>query len=71
MFNYNKILFCKILIIFLALSILIIFNRTASGAGQETKHVKIGVLAKRSPERCLQKWGATAEYLSREIPGYS
>ncbi|MCK4303449.1 MAG: PAS domain S-box protein, partial [Candidatus Eisenbacteria sp.] len=30
--------------------------------------VKIGVLAKRGPERCLEKWGLTAEYLSKPIP---
>ena len=33
--------------------------------------VKIGVLAKRSPERCMEKWGATADYLTSEIPGRS
>ncbi|MBW1958395.1 MAG: response regulator [Deltaproteobacteria bacterium] len=30
--------------------------------------VKIGVLAKRGPERCLLNWMATAEYLSNSIP---
>ncbi|GAG17554.1 unnamed protein product, partial [marine sediment metagenome] len=33
--------------------------------------VKIGVLAKRGPERCLEKWGPTSEYLSAEIRGRS
>jgi signal transduction histidine kinase/ABC-type phosphate/phosphonate transport system substrate-binding protein len=35
------------------------------------KVVKIGVLAKRGRETCLQKWGPTADYLSRWIPGYN
>ena len=32
--------------------------------------IKIGVLAKRGPERCLQQWSATADYLSGQIPDY-
>lgn len=31
--------------------------------------VKIGVLAKRGAERCLEKWSPTAEYLTVNIPG--
>ncbi len=31
--------------------------------------VRIGVLVKRGPERCLEKWGPTAEYLTSELPG--
>lgn len=31
--------------------------------------VKIGVLAKRGTERCLEKWSPTAEYLTEKIPG--
>jgi len=34
-----------------------------------TPVVKIGVLAKRGPEICMKKWGPTAEYLSKRIPG--
>ena len=30
--------------------------------------IKIGVLAKRGPEQCLQEWGATADYLQLHIP---
>jgi signal transduction histidine kinase/DNA-binding response OmpR family regulator/ABC-type phosphate/phosphonate transport system substrate-binding protein/HPt (histidine-containing phosphotransfer) domain-containing protein len=33
--------------------------------------VKIGVLAKRGPEQCLEKWSLTAEYLSDRIPDTS
>ncbi|MBW2574453.1 MAG: PhnD/SsuA/transferrin family substrate-binding protein, partial [Deltaproteobacteria bacterium] len=35
----------------------------------EDNLVKIGVLAKRGPEMCLEKWSPTAEYLSAKIPG--
>jgi len=35
------------------------------------QRVRIGVLAKRGPERCMEKWRPTAEYLTDEIPGYS
>ena len=31
--------------------------------------VKIGVLAKRGPELCMEKWAPTAEYLTARIPG--
>jgi len=31
--------------------------------------VKIGVLAKRGTERCLEEWSPTADYLAENIPG--
>ncbi|MDY7011650.1 MAG: PhnD/SsuA/transferrin family substrate-binding protein, partial [Planctomycetota bacterium] len=33
--------------------------------------VRIGVLAKRGPQRCMEKWSLTAEYLSEQIPGHT
>jgi len=33
--------------------------------------IKIGVLAKRGPERCLSKWTPTAIYLTDKIPGHA
>jgi two-component system, cell cycle sensor histidine kinase and response regulator CckA len=36
-----------------------------------TDIVKIGVLAKRGPERCLERWESTADYLGEQIPEYS
>lgn len=33
--------------------------------------VRVGVLAKRGPERCLSRWSPTAEYLTEKIPGTS
>ena len=32
------------------------------------QQIRIGVLAKRSIGQCMEKWGPTAEYLTREIP---
>ena len=34
----------------------------------ETASVKIGVLAKRGPEQCLERWSSTARYLTERIP---
>jgi len=39
-----------------------------SAALAEDSIIKIGVLAKRGPERCIEKWSPTAEYLSNKIP---
>ena len=39
-----------------------------SAAEKADEQVRIGVLAKRGSERCLEQWGPTAEYLSRQIP---
>ena len=41
------------------------------GLPDEPQPVRIGVLAKRGAGQCVQKWGATAEYLAAEVPGYS
>ncbi len=43
----------------------------ALGVPENSKPVRIGVLAKRGAERCLEKWGPTADYLTGEIPGCS
>ncbi|MCK4658020.1 MAG: PhnD/SsuA/transferrin family substrate-binding protein [Phycisphaerae bacterium] len=43
----------------------------AHGQDREEGPIKIGVLAKRGPEKCLEKWGPTAEYLTHTIPGSS
>ncbi|RKX27107.1 MAG: hypothetical protein DRP45_01870 [Candidatus Zixiibacteriota bacterium] len=55
-----------------ALTMLLPFSvRTIQAQQTAPDTVKIGVLAKRSAERCLEKWGPTAEYLTDKIPGYS
>lgn len=46
-------------------------NSLCADTLEATKTVKIGILAKRGAERCLEKWNPTADYLSREIPDYS
>lgn len=43
------------------------FNTQAASAIQE---IRIGVLAKRGPEKTHIKWDATAEYLSNSLPDY-
>ncbi|MFH1749260.1 MAG: PAS domain S-box protein [Planctomycetota bacterium] len=42
----------------------------ALGQEQDTP-VRIGVLAERGTEKCLENWGPTAEYLTEQIPGRS
>ena len=48
----------------------ILLGRDAA-AEQAREPVKVGVLAKRGRERCLEKWGPTAQYLTKTLPGYS
>ena len=38
-----------------------------NGMANTANEVRIGVLAKRGPERCLEKWEATAAYLTEQI----
>ncbi len=56
-----------LLSVFRVFAFLMILPAGVSYAEEEI--VRIGVLAKRGPEICLQRWTPTAEYLSREIPG--
>ena len=37
----------------------------------EEKPIKIGVLAVRGLAQCLKNWSPTADYLTRQIPGYT
>ena len=37
----------------------------------EKKIAKIGILAKRGDERVFKQWQATADYLTKEVPGYT
>jgi phosphate/phosphite/phosphonate ABC transporter binding protein len=52
-------------LLFVAALASILLPTVGSWAGDR---VKIGVLAKRGPEKCLKKWGPTAKYLSASIP---
>lgn len=60
----------KRVIFFLILLSLVFVNWLPNGLSQPVQEVKIGVLAKRGPEIALEKWSATADYLSRALPGY-
>ncbi|MCK4856822.1 MAG: PAS domain S-box protein [candidate division Zixibacteria bacterium] len=59
--------FLILVILAMATSVLVAGNAVQA----EDSQVKIGVLAKRGFERCLEKWTPTAEYLSEEIPDQS
>jgi len=54
---------------FIALCMFICFYPTSSFAG--TNLIKIGVLAKRGTDHCLEQWSPTAEYLSNVIQDYT
>jgi len=59
--NSRLIIKCRIMIFLFTLLI------TGTSLGQENP-VKIGVLAIRGAEQCLEKWSPTAQYLSVRIP---
>ena len=54
----------------LALGLWLVFCLIAPARAEDSQTIRIGVLAKRGTERCLEQWGPTAEYLTAEIPGY-
>ncbi len=60
----------KIIHIFITLILALMIISPASAQDQGTT-LKIGVLAKRGKERCLEKWSLTAKYLTANIPSYS
>ena len=55
----------------LASSVLLLSPTSVLGVPENSRPVRIGVLAKRGAERCLEQWGPTAEYLTTQIPDYS
>ncbi|MEN8164044.1 MAG: PhnD/SsuA/transferrin family substrate-binding protein, partial [Acidobacteriota bacterium] len=53
---------------------LLVLPMAALGSNPETIHRtehRIGILAKRGAERCLEKWNLTATYLDKTVPGHS
>ncbi len=58
----------RILILAVMTTIAAVTAPTFGAEGDQT--VRIGVLSKRGPERCMAKWGPTGEYLSAEIPDH-
>ena len=58
--------------VWIMVCILFVFGGAAVSAAEKgDKQVRIGVLAKRGSAHCLEQWGPTAEYLTRQIPGRS
>ncbi len=57
---------CVLICTFLLLQI-----ATAARVQATDKQVKIGVLAVRGADQCLKSWSPTADYLTRQIPGYT
>ncbi|MCP4643633.1 MAG: PhnD/SsuA/transferrin family substrate-binding protein [bacterium] len=43
----------------------------SASAQQAPEQVRVGVLANSGTERCAEKWGPTAEYLTDVIPGFT
>ena len=56
--------------IFLSLLLLLFFGMQTNALSQPAQEIQIGVLAKRGQELALQKWSATADYLTSALPGY-
>lgn len=60
----------------LVLSCILLIIPTASLFAETTRQtvsdeIRIGVLALRGKEKCLNQWNATAQYLTRKIPGHT
>lgn len=62
--------YSRILLIVIT-SILSTFVPHFSSFAADKTHIRIGVLGFRSPEKALQKWAPTAEYLNAAIPDYN
>jgi len=58
----------RVNIVCLVTCLLFVFVIQNTAWGEEPP-VKIGVLAKRGLERCMEKWSPTAKYLTDKIPG--
>jgi len=51
--------------------LLVGISNADTAAGDDDGIVKIGVLAVRGPQVCLDRWGPTAAYLTQKIPGHT
>ena len=71
MFRFRKESFFTAIGLILALGLALLWWGTNAVAQESPSPVKIGVLAKRGQDRCMEKWAPTAAYLTSEIPGYS
>lgn len=64
----QKLLISRVVLMLFSLSLLPLLAGPEA-ATDEKVPVKIGILALRGPEHCMQKWGTTAEYLTKNISG--
>jgi two-component system, NtrC family, sensor kinase len=64
-------------LLFMVFSLCLFFFFPPFSFSETVKHgdspvtIKIGVLALRGKDKCLQQWNATAEYLTRKIPDHA
>ncbi len=58
----------RIVVIFI---LLLIFAAVPTSILAKEQVINIGVLAVRGAEQCLKSWSPTADYLTRQIPGYT
>jgi len=63
----NFILLKSKKILFSFMAIFLVTGAIAGAALAEDSVIKIGILAKRGTERCMEKWSPTAEYLNDKI----
>ena len=71
MSGHRQVSFLPVMRTVLAFCAVLLLPAWGAGVEHAPKSVKIGVLAKRGPEICLEKWKPTAEYLSENIPDYT
>ena len=72
-FSYNSCcpqLFPFLSLFFFIIVFLLLFVPTVFADTGSQKPIKIGILAKRGPQLAFEHWNATADYLTRTIPGY-
>jgi PAS domain S-box-containing protein len=69
--RFRDELFSSAIVFILTFGLALLWPGLDASAQESLTPVKIGVLAKRGTDRCLEKWGPTAEYLTSEISGYS
>ena len=81
-FHFNKSFFLYlslILVIFISFLIVFFLNDSPDISNisnaeelniRDPETIRIGVLAKRGKEQCLEQWGPTADYLSENLPDH-
>lgn len=67
----SKITCALLILVIITATIFLEVSDLCADTQRALRTVRIGVLAKRGAERCLEKWNPTAEFLSREVQGYT